>query len=217
MQWPVMAAALTSDELGAVGEQEFGRLCAQAKLVCNKSERDRTGWDFIVEFPMVAPGPRLSLDQRATTAAHVQLKTTATTSPISLRLSAAERLAKDVRPAFIVVFQMSADGRSLGGHLIHLLGAPLARVLKRLRTAHASQHFDVNRATISFDYRKHGRPFALTAAGLREALHEACGGAPAPTRRKNNCSLNNLAMRTAASRVRRCSGSIAPSIWETCW
>jgi hypothetical protein len=42
---------LNSDELGAKGESHFREICADAKLVCNKSDRERTGWDFLVEFP----------------------------------------------------------------------------------------------------------------------------------------------------------------------
>jgi hypothetical protein len=104
-----MSQKLTPDELGDVGESKFKLLCGQAKLVCNKSSRDVTGWDFIVEFPMVEPGSTVALDQRPTTACHVQLKSTAGESGrrVALRLSAIERLAKDARPALIVVFSPS--------------------------------------------------------------------------------------------------------------
>ena len=39
------------DHLGAKGEARFSELCKDAQLICNKSNRDLTGWDFIVEFP----------------------------------------------------------------------------------------------------------------------------------------------------------------------
>ena len=151
-----MGEKLSSDELGAAGEAEFEGLCARAKLVCNKSNRDVTGWDFVVEFPMPRPGPSVALDQRPPTSCCVQLKSTAGRDPVSLRLSSAERLAKDVRPAFIVVFRLSPDGQGVVGYLVHLLGPALARVLKRLRTAHANKSWDVNHARLSFDYRKFG-------------------------------------------------------------
>jgi hypothetical protein len=52
-----MSLKLTPEELGDAGESKFKLLCSQAKLVCNKSSRDLTGWDFIVDFPMTEPGP----------------------------------------------------------------------------------------------------------------------------------------------------------------
>jgi hypothetical protein len=130
-----MSLKLTPEELGDAGESKFKLLCSRAKLVCNKSSRDLTVWDFIVEFPMTEPGPVVALDQRPTAACHVQLKSTAgeTGGRVTLRLSAIERLAKDVRPALIVVFRLRSDGEGVGGYVIHLLGDQLARVLRRLR------------------------------------------------------------------------------------
>jgi hypothetical protein len=170
-----MANELTSDFLGAAGEAMFARLCAQASLVCNKSDRDRTGWDFIVEFPMVEPSVEVILDERTPIACAVQLKSTARAGPVGLRLSAAERLAKDLRPTFIVVFRLTTSGEGIVGYLIHLLGSPLRKILQRLRTAHANESYDVNRATISFDYQRYGDRFPLTPDGLRHALLAASG------------------------------------------
>ncbi|MFL6605751.1 MAG: hypothetical protein ACJ8R9_31115 [Steroidobacteraceae bacterium] len=177
-----MSLTLPGADLGEVGESKFKLLCSQARLVCNKSSRDVTGWDFIVEFPLADPSSALALDQRRTNTCHVQLKSTAATADIgrvSLRLSAIERPAKDARPALIVVFLLRPDGEGVAGYLIHLSGEQLARVLKRLRDAQARKALDINRAVISFDYRKVGKRFALTPDGLREALAAACGSDPA--------------------------------------
>jgi len=66
---------LTADELGEKGESRFREICADAQLVCNKAARDRTGWDFLVEFPLATTSP-LSLDhRRAPLSVHVQVKT----------------------------------------------------------------------------------------------------------------------------------------------
>lgn len=176
-----MTERLPPDELGVVGENMFRTLCGQARLVCNKSDRDVTGWDFIVEFPMAAPAAAVSLDQRAADACHVQLKSTAgeSGSRVSAKLSAVERLAKDPRPALIVAFRLRADGQPLVGYVIHLIGGELARVLRRLRAAEAKRAFDINRATISFDYLKAGTRFELSPHGLKAALQAAVGDDPA--------------------------------------
>ncbi len=41
---------MRADQIGAKGEARFQELCEDAGLVCNKSSRDMTGWDYIVEF-----------------------------------------------------------------------------------------------------------------------------------------------------------------------
>lgn len=176
-----MTDRLPPDELGAVGENIFRTLSGQARLVCNKSDRDVTGWDFIVEFPMATPEGMVSLDQRSADACHVQLKSTAgeSGSRVSAKLSAVERLAKAPRPALIVVLRLRPNGQPLVGYVIHLIGDKLARVLRRLRVAEANRAFDVNRATISFNYLKAGVRFELSPKGLTSALQAAIGNDPA--------------------------------------
>jgi hypothetical protein len=168
-----MPEKLTSDELGELGENLFGKLCAQAKLICNKAGRDRAGWDFRVEFPMEHAAGE-TLDQRVPRACQIQLKCTAgETGSVRARLSSMERLAKDSGPAAVVVFRMRPDGTELMGYVVHLIGKELAKVLRRLRIAERDGRADVNHRWISFGYRK-GRRFKLDADGLREALEEIC-------------------------------------------
>jgi len=176
-----MSRSLNAADLGKIGETNFELLCDKAGLVCNKSSRDVNGWDFLVEFPMAAPSLDVTLDQRTTTACRVQLKSTVAggNDRVSLRLSAAERLAKDAGPALVVVFLLRPNGDGICGYLVHLLGEELAQILKRLRSAEASQTFAINHKSITLDYRKQGTRFEFTAEGLRKAIADACGPDPA--------------------------------------
>lgn len=176
-----MEDELHPDRIGRIGEREFEVLCERARLYCNKSAVDMMGWDFIVEFPMAPAGQHLTLDQRPTNAARVQLKSTLGRSGnrIRLSLSAIDRLAKDPRPAIIIVFRMRDDGELQSGYIVHLIGNELARVLRRLRAAEARKALDINHADISYDYQKVGKRFEPTADGLRAALLSACSGNPA--------------------------------------
>ena len=129
--------ALSSDPLGAKGESRFQEICEDAGLICNKATRDRTGWDFIVEFQFEAPGEAYSLDNRAVPiSCHVQVKTVLTTSTdrFKVRLSSAERLAKELKPAFICVLKVKGV-EFIEAYLIHIIDKPLERILKRLREA----------------------------------------------------------------------------------
>lgn len=169
-----MGQRLSADDLGQTGEDLFARLCSQSGLICNKSLRDRAGWDFMVDIPATVDGAA-SLDQRAAIAYSVQLKSTTNSNPARLSLSAIERLAKDPRPAFVVVFRLAPDGREVAGYLIHFIGPVLGRVLRRLRHAEATRRVDIHKAAISLDYKRLGVRFDLTAVGLRAVIEQACG------------------------------------------
>ena len=186
---------LESDRIGRIGERQFELLCERAGLFCNKSTVDIMGWDFIVEFPMGSGGQSsLPLDRRQINAARVQLKSTLgrTGNRIRLTLSAIDRLAKDPRPALIIVFRMRADGEIQSAYLVHLIGNELARVLKRLRLAEARKAHDINHVDISYDYEKVGQRFEPTAAGLSAALSAACGQDPGAYTAEKQRQLDDL-------------------------
>jgi hypothetical protein len=123
-----------SDPQGAKGENRFQEICEDAGLICNKATRDRAGWDFIVEFQFGNAGEDRSLDSRIVPlSCHVQAKTLlARIDRVQVRLSSAERLAKEIKPAFIYVFKVVGT-EITGAYLIHIIGNPLERILKRLR------------------------------------------------------------------------------------
>lgn len=104
---------LENDDLGEWGESRFKALCAASGLVANKAERDKMGWDFIVQSPPVSEAG-VSLDQRpGGLNCRIQIKSqwikTGVTTPVTL--SAAERLAKDSGPAFIAKTAFQPKGQ----------------------------------------------------------------------------------------------------------
>lgn len=163
---------LAADELGDAGEDLFQSLCSRARLTCNKSNRDRTGWDFRVEFPLDTSGAA-PLDRRMPRVCQIQVKSTAgdAGSRVPASLSSIDRLAKDAAPSAIVVFRLRRDGTPMMGYVIHLIDDALGRILRRLRLAQADGRSDLNKMLITFDYLK-GRRFKPTPEGLREALAE---------------------------------------------
>jgi hypothetical protein len=167
---------LSSDPLGAKGESRFQEICEDAGLICNKSTRDRAGWDFIVEFQFEdAEGG--SLDSRAVPlSCHVQAKTLLTRSDrFKARLSAAERLAKELKPAFIYVFKV--DGTQFTeAYLIHIMDRTLEKILRRLRELRAAGKSDkVNITYISFSSAREGKKIEPTGKALQAAIQATCG------------------------------------------
>lgn len=169
---------LNSDELGEKGESRFKELCADAGLICNKADRDRAGWDFIVEFPFQPQG-KGALDSRPSPiSCHVQVKTLwESSTSFQMRLSSAERLAKEIKPSFIVVLKVNEELKFTKCYLIHILGARLSTILKRLRLEEAkgTSANKINQKKICL------RPLdseviELKGELLRQALEAACGG-----------------------------------------
>ena len=173
-----MPPLIDNDMLGAKGEAIFDGCCAEAGLVSNPSSRDRTGWDRIVEFPHSRPAELVTIDARpAPISCHIQIKTvSAGARSCRLRLSSAERLAKDPKPAFIYVI-CDASGRSPSAVLIHMIGPALERILKRLRKEHRDGGSDtqVNKKYIKLPLSL-GTSLPLTGAALRAAIEQAVGG-----------------------------------------
>jgi hypothetical protein len=133
---PSRSKSLSTDQIGDLGELAFERLCTEQGLLPEKFRRDRTGTDYLVKWPIEADSSGQSYDTRPNPReCRVQVKTTSA-SPLRLRLklSAAERLAKEHGPAFIVAPVLA--GVELA-HLtvFHVHGDLLAYLLKAMRIA----------------------------------------------------------------------------------
>ncbi|MHC6157008.1 hypothetical protein ACVSQB_35225 [Bradyrhizobium elkanii] len=163
---------LNADELGKKGEARFSEICSDTKLVRNPSvDHDRTGWDYIVEFEQQAPNGRETLDtRRSPLSAHVQVKTMWNRNDeFRMRLSAAERLAKEPKPAFVYVFKVNDKLDFVSAYVVHILDGNLATILKRLRKEQAkgTKSHQINKKYISFKASTSGRKIEPTGAALR--------------------------------------------------
>ena len=184
---------LNSDKLGHKGEARFREICHDAELVCNKSEYDRTGWDFLVEFPFQRPEETKTYDGRpAPLSCYVQVKTTwDDNESFSVKLSAAEYLAKNPKPTFFFVLRVNDKLEPSGAFLIPIMSDVLGRILSRLRLSSQDKSRRLNKSTITFNVSE-GR--AITASGdcLRAALNDACAPDLATTMRKKLDQIHNL-------------------------
>jgi hypothetical protein len=171
---------LNSDQLGKKGEARFGEICSDARLTCNPSSYDRTGWDFIVEFPYDPPGQEPSLDKRQSPiSCHVQLKTMwSSNDTFRMRLSSAERLAKEPKPAFVYVLKVNGNLEFAEAYLVPMLDDNLAAILKRLRREHAKgpeATAKINKKYIAFRASRSGQRLPVSGDALRNALRISCG------------------------------------------
>jgi hypothetical protein len=171
---------LTEDELGEKGQYFFDEICINAKLNSNPVRRDRTGWDRIVEFPPVEPRDALSHDKSPPPiSCRVQVKTVwRGNDRIRMRLTAAERLAKDPNPAFIYVAHVDDSLSVTDAYLIHFAGPALAKVLARLRSEYVRHggKKKLNRLFIAFTPSRIGRRLEPTGEAFRSSVVDAVGG-----------------------------------------
>jgi len=168
---------LPINELGEKGESRFKEICADAQLICNKSDRDLAGWDFIVDFPFRDAGQETLDGRQGPISCHVQVKTLFETSNrFQMRLSSAERLAKEKKPSFVYVLRVNEDLDFVDSFLIHLLDEPLAVILKRLRRERALSGVPkINEKKITIPVNKNSVRFKPTGKDLRAAFESACG------------------------------------------
>lgn len=139
------------DRIGRLGENYFEGLCTRAKLKCSTVTPDKTGKDFIVEFPLDPPS-FVSFDKRPPPLQIVvQVKTIlAKNNRASLSLSVAERLAKDLRPTIVCILKIDDKDDIIDIFFVHLFNKNLARILKSLRHASSKGAAVLSHRSISF-------------------------------------------------------------------
>ncbi|GAA0318304.1 hypothetical protein GCM10009087_30920 [Sphingomonas oligophenolica] len=126
---------LDSEELGRKGEGRLEDICVDAKLVPNRVKVDRKGWDYLVEWHHPETDHRYD-ERDPSISCRVQVKTVwEGAKSIKLRLSSAEALATDHRPAFIYIVEVSDALQFSGAYIIHLRGRFLEDLLRKLREA----------------------------------------------------------------------------------
>lgn len=183
-------ARFTPDDLGALGQDDIARLCTREKLIANQSIRDRTGWDYRVEFPNADLSSNVPLDQRPSPLPMlVQVKAVyASSNKVTLKLRTFERLMKAHEPAFIFIPIYSRDNELHELCAIHLVGAALEKSLERLAALSETKGTIGESDTISFSRQKWWSATSYPKAGcLREFLSasvEAFGGRDSYTANK---------------------------------
>jgi hypothetical protein len=189
-----MTRPLNSDELGEKGERLFSHLCNDAHLVCTKITRDRTGVDFIVEFPFPNDKGSIPLDRRPQPPeSRVQVKTVwEGQSAVRLRLSSAERLAKLRQNACIFVFSIRNDLSFATLHCVHVMDDALASILKKVRECEAKDTLSINRTEIRLNFRALGKEITPSGGGIGEIIEQSFADGYDSYIRKKTDQIENL-------------------------
>jgi len=121
-------------DIGKMGESYFENLCNQVDITANRSEPDRYGWDFLLEFPKEEE-MNISQDmQDLPIECKVQVKASdKNTGKCQIKLSAMERLVKNPFPSFIYFVNYNKGYKPIEAFLVHIDKAIMEQVLKRIR------------------------------------------------------------------------------------
>lgn len=172
------------DQVGEAGETFFGSLANDGGAVANRVSRDRVGWDFHLQLPRAAEWKLThTLDTRpAEPSCFVQVKsTTRAVSSWRVKLSNWERLAKDPRPVFFIVFKFTPGSLICPreAHLVHVGEDLLWRVLKELRSVGNDEVSTLKGRHMTFAWGEADRLAELTGSALRSAIARHVGDKPA--------------------------------------
>jgi hypothetical protein len=136
------------ERLPQFAERHFASLCAAAGVVCNRSEEDELGWDFLLQFPARRTPGRPADMEPAGPEAFVQVKSTRSRPLLArTKLSNALNAAQSTRPFFIVLITPGGSGPH--AYAKHFWEAEIARALRRVRLAERAGDVTFNKR--SFD------------------------------------------------------------------
>ncbi len=159
-------------DLGELGETEFRRLCNAIGLTVHKSEMDRTGWDFLVEFPCKHESHLPQDLASPPLECKIQVKSTDKRSKReSIKLSNLNRLVKAQMPAFFCFIEFDGEDRAKAGYLVHVGQEIIERTLKRIRELENQGKGNyLNKSKISIAYKNAVKLEPLTGKSLKDAI-----------------------------------------------
>jgi hypothetical protein len=158
-------------DLGRMGENIFEAWCNSVGLIANKSQIDKTGWDYLVEFPLDhSNGNPLDLVPQAIEC-RIQVKSTDDCrKSLQMSLKNIERLVKTSMPTFICVFHFDGKNTPQRAYLIHIGEKIIQRSLKRLRKQEAMPNNSIRKPTLTITYGNTDKLVAESGICLKQAI-----------------------------------------------
>lgn len=169
--------------LGGMGERHLGAWCDEVGITANPVERDETGWDYMLEFPLPHPSSGssrpLDLAPKAIRCL-VQVKATDQREPaISVKLDNWVRMATETIPAFFLVLEYDQQSYPQRGYLVHVGEALIRSVLRRLRELSTRDSpAPLHRQTMALTYGAADQLRSVDGAGLEEVIRRHVGDDP---------------------------------------
>lgn len=159
-------------DLGDLGETVFRGLCNAVGLTIHKAEKDRTGWDFLLEFPWDQESdlPRDMLP--APIECKVQIKSTDKKKKREqITVSNLSRLVKTQLPAFFCFIEFDGKDEPQAVYLVHVDEKIIGKTLKRIRELEAKgEEEKLNKHKIDIRYTDENRLPDIAGKTLKNAI-----------------------------------------------
>ena len=169
-------------DLAVLGEKTLAVWASQVSITCNRASQDKTGWDYLLEFPLESSPPTeivLPLDRRPPPIqCLVQVKSTdGRTGRRDVKLSNWERFVKSPLPCFYLALEFDNLPSVQRAYLVHVDERHAGRVLKRLRELDCQGEPKLHRKTLRLTYGESHQLASLDGEGLEDAIrtHLVCG------------------------------------------
>lgn len=122
------------EDLGCWAEDRFALYCSKAGVVANKSNRDRTGWDYLLEFSQ-SNSTNIPPDRhKRELTARIQVKSRERGMlSTKIKLDNAHRFAAASDPCFVILAAATDGGEPVRFYAKHFWKPEIERTLKRLR------------------------------------------------------------------------------------
>jgi hypothetical protein len=160
--------------LGPLGETEFTKLCLQVDLTIQKSQMDRTGWDFLVEFPWKQDNLSPQDILPAPLQCKIQVKSTnEQRKRESITLSNLHRLIKENTPVFYCFIEFDGKPEPQAIYIVHVGKEIIGKTLKRIRELENEGKGDqLNKKHLYISYGDADRLADITGKSLKNEIEK---------------------------------------------
>jgi hypothetical protein len=167
------AEGLFMRDIGGLGESTFKAWCNSVGLSANESHVDKTGWDYLVEFPinrdnsvpvdLIPPAIECKIQVKSTDKCR---------GKVDISLKNMERLVKSLLPTFICIFEFDGKDSPERAFLVHIGEKIIRRTLSRLRKQKTAPHKKTSKSSLSIRYDEGAKLPATNGACLMQAIEE---------------------------------------------
>ncbi|EKE18850.1 MAG: hypothetical protein ACD_9C00214G0004 [uncultured bacterium] len=165
-------------KISKLGESTLEVLAAQVGLTANKVQNDETGWDYLLEFPLVSEGISTSLDKvQNPFCCFVQVKATDNIkNPIQIKLSNWLRMILSPQPYFVLIIDFAGRSDCKHAYLVHCGFEIIGTVLKKCRELDQIEKAPpINRVKMAISFSSDNLLPENSGASLRQRILEAIG------------------------------------------
>ena len=163
-------------DLGLMGESTFVSWCAQVGLIPNGSQIDKTGWDFLVEFPF-SSGLSPQEIHKSAFECKVQVKATDNRErKLPIKLSNLRRLATAQMPVFFVFLEFDGESSVQKAFVVHVNNELITKILKKLhKTEQSDKENNFNKRKMTIHYTNKNLINELSGESLKARFIKEIG------------------------------------------